>query len=145
MSSATDVAQIQEQAASQEAAALLEQLAGLPGVSGVNPKPISTADRLNHFGVSYKLRIREGKRTSKRAAVTEADGGRPTFMAAVKYAIDSTTAELKEHGVQINTDEQDDSSRQSPARIFEPYDRLSSFLLRMPRACAHGIEPHTEV
>ena len=49
----------------QEAAALLEQLSWLPGVSGVNPNPISTADRLNHFGVSYKLRIGDEKANSR--------------------------------------------------------------------------------
>jgi len=73
MSAAANAEELLQQAASQEAAALLEQLAGLPGVSGVNPKPISTADKLNHFGVSYKLRI-EGQRRGKRAAVTDADG-----------------------------------------------------------------------
>ena len=103
MSSAANAEELQQQAASQEAAALLEQLCSLPGVSGVNAKPVSTADKLNHFGVSYKLRIVGGDRKSKRSAVTEPDGDRPTFIAAVKQAINSTTAELREHGVEVRT------------------------------------------
>jgi hypothetical protein len=37
------------------------------------------------------------------------------------------------------------SHRRFPARNFEPVDLFSSNLLRMPRARAHGIEPHAKI
>ena len=87
-------------AASPEAAALLAKLADLPGVSSVNPKPVKPANKPNHFGVSYLLRLPGwNKATTKRSAVTDATGNRPTFIAAVEAAIDSVTAALKEHGI----------------------------------------------
>ena len=89
---AANVEELLTEAASQEAAALLARLASLPGVSGVNPKPLSNASKLNHFGVSYKLRFPGGSRDSKRSAVTAPDGDRPTFVAAVQHAVDATVA-----------------------------------------------------
>ena len=138
-------AKIQADMASAEVAAALSKLGGLPGVASVNTKPQKPAKVANNFGVCFTLRLPGGVAKNKRSAVTGPEGARPTFLAAVQAAIESTTKELMEHGVQINTGEQDDWSRQSPARIFEPYARLSSFLLRLPRARAHAIEPHTKV
>eukprot|EP00966_Prymnesium_polylepis_P159455 3685092-Prymnesium_polylepis.1 len=89
-SEADAAAKLQEESASPEAAALLQQLAGLPGVSSVNPKPVKPANKPNHFGVNFKLRLPNGSSAqNKRSSVTGADGARPTFNAAVQQAIDT--------------------------------------------------------
>eukprot|EP00966_Prymnesium_polylepis_P202256 4685850-Prymnesium_polylepis.1 len=62
--------------------------------------------RCNHFGVAFKLRLPGKARQSQRVSVTEAEGDRPTFEAAVRSAIDWVNGELEKHGVEVNTAEQ---------------------------------------
>ena len=123
-------------AASAEAGALLAKLAGLPGVSSVNPKPVKPATKPNHFGVSYLLRLPgSSKATSKRAAVTEPTGERPTFIAAVQSAIDSVTVALKEHGIDTVAE-----ARLEPALSKEELDWLVQWIDEQPEPEAVGIE-----
>lgn len=96
MAAAFNATQIQSESASPETAALLGKLSGLPFVHGVNAKPIKPATRPNHFGVSFKLRLPNEAVKPMRVAVTDADGSRPTLAAAVRSAISSAEAILKE-------------------------------------------------
>eukprot|EP00966_Prymnesium_polylepis_P188526 4368527-Prymnesium_polylepis.1 len=94
---------LRAEAASPPAEALLAELAALPGVSSVNAKPVKPATKLNHFGVAFLFKVPgEGKAIAKRSAVTEEDGERPNFVAAVQWAIDWVTNEMKTHGVQVD-------------------------------------------
>ena len=94
-----DVETMKQEAASEPVQQLLARLASLPGVSAVNPKPQKPATKPNHFGVSYKLRLPGADApVSKRSAVTEADGIRPTFIVAVQAAIDYVITALDQVG-----------------------------------------------
>ena len=126
-----------EDAASMEAVALLAKLASLPGVSGIVTKPSRPANKPNHFGVAWRLRLPgESKAAARRAAVTEPSGARPTFVAAVQWAIDSVTAALKEHGI--------DSAAEAPLGVPAPSNEelewLAQWIDEQPEPGAIGIE-----
>ena len=53
--------------ASVEAEALLSKLRELPSVSGVNTKPSKPANKANHFGVNYKIKLPDGGWKSRRS------------------------------------------------------------------------------
>ena len=75
--------------AAEETLVLLARLAELPCVSAVSTKPNPPANKANHFGVKFKLTIPGKGRMDKRSAMTEPDGARPTFAAAVRSAIET--------------------------------------------------------
>ena len=102
-SDASEAVALQREMDSAEASVLLARLRELPGVSCINSKPVKPANKPNHFGVSYNVRLPNRPRQTKRASVTGPDGDRPTFLAAVQSAVNSTVALLTEHGVEINT------------------------------------------
>ena len=86
------------------ASELLAVLTKLPCVVNVNPKPVGAANKPNHFGVSYQLRLPDSKPVPKRSAVTGPDGARPTLAAAFQAAIDFVRGELAQHGVEAEVD-----------------------------------------
>ena len=94
-------AAVQEDMSSPRAETLLNKLRSLPGVTGVNTKPVKPANKPNCFGVSFLLQPPGASRTSKRSAVTGPDGERPTFIIAVESAIAWASARLAEHGVDV--------------------------------------------
>eukprot|EP00966_Prymnesium_polylepis_P125652 2905004-Prymnesium_polylepis.1 len=93
---AASVEGLRAELASAEAEALLLTLRGLPCVRGVRTKPAPPANKPNHFGITFELHLPGQPRQTKRMAVTGADGARPTFVAAVRSAIDSVNAALVE-------------------------------------------------
>eukprot|EP00966_Prymnesium_polylepis_P250273 5786573-Prymnesium_polylepis.1 len=107
MSDAGEAAALQGQMASAQAEALLAKLRNLPYVSGVNTQPIKPAQKPNHFGVKYYVTPPGSTKLTKRSAVTDPGGDRPTFVAAVQSAIDATVALLTEHGVEIDAEQPD--------------------------------------
>mmetsp|Transcript_21 Transcript_21/g.39 ORF Transcript_21/g.39 Transcript_21/m.39 type:complete len:187 (-) Transcript_21:213-773(-) len=110
---------IMEQMASLQVAKLLDRLQSLPGVTGVNPKPLEPATKPNHFGVAFKLRLPGQGRQGRRSSVTEADGDRPNFAHAVQAGIDWALAQLTEHGVEIDVDQRDDAQQPPTAEELE--------------------------
>eukprot|EP00966_Prymnesium_polylepis_P171952 3976256-Prymnesium_polylepis.1 len=94
--------------ASAQVEALLVKLRNLPYVSGecgVNTRPIQPANKANHFGIKYYVTPPGAGKMTKRSAVTELDGDRPTFLAAVEEAIAVATTILQKHGVQIDPEQ----------------------------------------
>ena len=87
-------ATLEEELNSLSAAALVLKLSSLPCVSAVRTKPVQPATKPNHFGVTFDLRLPNSKRQTKRSAVTDPDGARPTFVAAVQSAIDTVVSPL---------------------------------------------------
>ena len=85
------------------ATALLQKLQALPLVCNVSTKPMKPASKPNHFGVSFRLKVPGSITLQKRMAVTDADGARPTFCAAVEAALHFANDVHAEQGVHVST------------------------------------------
>ena len=134
-SSAAAVAALNEELASVQAGALLARLSELPHVTCVRTKPMKPANKLNHFGVSYKLRLPGEGLKDKRSAVTEDGGTRPTFVAAVQAAIDFVVAALREKGIEVA-----ESGPVAEPPTTEELEWLAAWIDEQPEPDRIGIE-----
>lgn len=83
-------------ATSSQAPALEALLRRVPGVTFVSSKPLGKANRINDFGVSYKIRNVAGDIIQRRKPCTI---GRPTVEDCLRAILDELSEELGPHAV----------------------------------------------